>query len=179
MADHHTTTAGERGQAIHIDRSPLTSSSQAFDAVAAALHAAATSVAAAQPLQAESARLIRLGRMNDALPTITECLSLWQDVQRSLTAAGAAIGQPVEKLAALVLTPSGSPAGDPVGELKRTLQTISRTVQDRDWIGLADAFEYDLGDLAQRWRAALLQPDEVDQTKSEGRPELSRSAPAA
>jgi hypothetical protein len=157
----------------------LSASSHAFDMVAAALHRAASSMQSLGPRQSEAARLLRLGQMEPAFAEVAACVGLWQDVRGALDAAGAAIGQPVERLAALVLTPSGTSAGNPVAELTRALEQLKASVQGRDWIGLADALEYDLGDLAHRWRTALLQPDGAEESAPGGTPELSRSAPAA
>jgi hypothetical protein len=159
--------------------SPLFGSSQAFDAVAAGLHRAAGGVDLATHRQAEAARLIRLGRMDEAFTQIAECLGLWQDVQASLAAAAAAINQPVERLAALVLTSAPDAAADPIADLTAALNEVKKAVKARDWVGLADALEYDLGELAQRWRSALLQPDAEAEPARAGPPRLSRSAPAA
>lgn len=157
------------------------SSSHAFDLVAAALQQVAACMDEACPKQVEAARLIRLGRMDEAFPLMSECVGLWQKVQGSLAAAAGAIGQPVGHLAALVLTPAGEEPRDPLVDLATPLHAIKRAVQGRDWVGLADALEYDLGELAQRWRSALLQPDESESPGSSttGAAEYSRSAPAA
>jgi hypothetical protein len=154
-------------------------SSQAFDAVAAALQRAAAAVEAVAPRQSEAARLVRIGKMEAAFAEVAACISLWQDVRAAFAAAGAAIGQPVERLAALVLAPPGQDPGDPVGELSRALEQVKAAVHARDWVGLADAFEYDLGDLAQRWRSSLLQPDGEEMPASDAAPGVTRSAPAA
>lgn len=154
-------------------------SSQAFDAVAAALQRAATAIEQVAPRQIEAARLVRIGQMEPAFAEVSACISLWQDVRGALAAAAGAINQPVERLAALVLTTPGDEAGDPVGDLTKALESVKGAVHARDWVGLADAFEYDLGELAQRWRDALLQPEGVETPSTSEEPAASRSAPAA
>ncbi len=152
---------------------------QTFAVVAGALHKVASRMEDVRSKQCEAAKLVRLGRMDEAFPIMSACLGIWQEVQTSLTTAADAVGQPVERLAELVLTPAGQPGRGPLVELATSLHRVKQTVQTRDWVGLADALEYDLDDLAQRWRAALLQPDEAEGTPSAGVPEFSRSAPAA
>jgi hypothetical protein len=154
-------------------------SGHTFDVVAGALHRVAARVDEAGPKQAEAARLIRLGEMNAAFPVMSECIGLWQEVQGALAAAATAIGQPVERLAELVLTPTGEAARAPLTELAGALQCIKRAVEGRDWIGLADALEYDLGELAQRWRTALVLADESDGAAPASAAGMRRSAPAA
>lgn len=158
-------------------------SSQVFDAVAAALHRVTARLDDACPKQTEAARLIRIGQLQEALPLISECVSHWQDVQASLVSASAAIGQRVEDLAGLLLPGAGEGGqgapGGAIAELAALLEGLKRFVQARDWVGLADAMEYDLTDLAQRWRAALLQPDEVGESGQSGSSGQHRMAPAA
>jgi hypothetical protein len=154
-------------------------SGHTFDVVAGALHRVAERVEDAGPKHAEAARLIRLGEMNAAFPVMSECIGLWQEVQAALGAAASAIGQPVERLAELVLTPTGGAARAPLTELAGALQSVKRSVEGRDWVGLADALEYDLGDLARRWRAALVQSDETEAATPGSTAGMRRSAPAA
>lgn len=154
-------------------------SGHTFDVVAEALHRVAARVEDAGPKQAEAARLIRVGEMNAAFPVMSECIGLWQEVQAALGAAASAIGQPVERLAELVLTPTGEAARAPLTELAGALQSVKRAVEGRDWVGLADALEYDLGDLARRWRAALVQSDESEGATPGSAAGMRRSAPAA
>ncbi len=157
----------------------FTPSSQAFDIVAGALHRVAACLEEIGPKQNEAARLIRIGRLDDAFPQMAACVGMWQEVQSLLAAAADAVGQPVERLAGLVLTTTGEPEANPLTELAAALLSIKRTVQGRDWVGLSDALEYDLGELAQRWRSALVQPDETNAAATAGDSGMTRSAPAA
>lgn len=155
--------------------------SAAFDAVAAALQRVAAGVEALLPKQAEAARQIRIGQMGTAFPLVSECLASWQEVQTCLAALAKAIEQPVHPVAALLLCmPRAEGAhGDPLAELASNLNALKQTIQARDWIGLADALEYDLGDLAQRWRDALIQPDEAGAPAAPSAPAPARNARVA
>lgn len=147
--------------ALHTHVDPAASgAADQFEVLLEDLNAVSGEVEVLPPRQADAARLVRLGKLEEAFAIISECVAAWQRIQVSLAHAATAVGRPVEQLAALALSPPDAPPEDnPLGTLAASLQALKLSVQSRDWVGLADTLEYDLGDLARRWSAALLQPD--------------------
>jgi hypothetical protein len=104
---------------------------------------------AARQKQLRSAELIQRGKLEEALPPLSEAIQTWQTVRDAVEKSAAMLGIGVEALG------GGPGMGELVKALLARLEEVRRTLAGEDWSALADVLAYDMGEQAERWKAAL------------------------
>lgn len=111
----------------------------------------ADALAATRDEQRRAAELLRDGEAQAAMDHVKTALTVWTQVQRSVLESAQLLGIALDTVQV---------GGRGVPELVESLAEQLRAVRDQltaqDWLGLADAMEYDLDEQAEHW-AALIQ----------------------
>jgi hypothetical protein len=112
----------------------------------------ADAIEAAAADQLEAARLIQIGRLDEAMSRLSAVLGAWEGVNRAVSHGAALLGLDA---AELCVGDPPAPISGAVAELSAQLAQIKRCLEHRDWVGLSDVLAYDMEDSPRRWRDLL------------------------
>lgn len=113
---------------------------------------AAEALEAARERQGRCAELIQIGKLDEALAPLSEAIQTWQTVRDAVEKSAQMLGMELRDL--------GTQAEERGLEeltalLADRLNEVRRSLSGEDWSALADVLAYDMGEQADRWKAAL------------------------
>lgn len=116
---------------------------QVVDQVRARLHES-------RQVQVDCAELIQRDQAGEALEKFNQVVATWLSVQEAVVNVTRLLGMPIEDLSFDEQTPA-----EATGELVEALQSLKRTIQAGDTVGIADALAYEWPAMTDRWDKML------------------------
>ncbi|MCC6320475.1 MAG: hypothetical protein IT438_03445 [Phycisphaerales bacterium] len=117
--------------------------------VAESMRHAAGELAASRPVHTRAAEAIQTGRLEAAMPLLSETMTIWSQVYRVVVDGAALTG------IGLGSEVGGRPLSQSVQDLAGRLAELKRALTAQDWSGLADSIGYDLPEQASHWELLL------------------------
>jgi hypothetical protein len=112
------------------------------------------SLAMAATDQQTASELVQQGKLQDAMPHISQALQAWENVRAAVDNGAALLGLDVNSLR--VATSSGQrEVRLGIESLSRDLDELKRCIRAQDWSGLADSLGFQMQDQAREWRELL------------------------
>ncbi len=106
--------------------------------------------------QQAAAKAVQTGRLDEAMPSVSAALGVWQNVREGVINGATLLGMDLGSMPAPAA--AGSPAqtvGQHIEGLATALAELKRAIGASDWPGVADVLAYDLGDQAKRWQVVM------------------------
>lgn len=118
--------------------------------VSVTLHDAAEALASAVDAQTEAARLIHTGDVQGALNRLASVLEIWQAARDSVEKGAALLDIELSEIKLGEDNPERC-----ASDLATSLAALKSGVARQDWSETADLLEFDLAELAGRWRGFM------------------------
>ncbi|MBX3359791.1 MAG: hypothetical protein KF745_15350 [Phycisphaeraceae bacterium] len=122
--------------------------------VAVTLADAAEVLASARAEQQAAARAVQAGEVEAGLRHLASALAVWDQVRTVVDQGAALLGLDLATLKAGP-TADGSSVSDAAAGLAVQLAEVKRSIEAKDWSGLADVLEYELDGQAGVWGEVL------------------------
>jgi len=111
---------------------------------------AAEALADADTLQQQAAELLQSGDMVVALDKLVTAIAIWQTVQQAVVKGARAAGIDLDGISSEQGTIAAA-----IDQLNDKLGVVSRSLEQRDPIGLADTLLYEFPEVVRRWRSIM------------------------
>jgi hypothetical protein len=98
----------------------------------------------------QAARLLQQDQAGEGMEHVKRALNTWQQAQAAVVKTAQ-----LARLELDGLTVNERPAGKVVDELRERLEAVRNALVSNDWVGLADAFEYELTESIDTWSEML------------------------
>lgn len=98
----------------------------------------------------EAVGLIQANQVSRALEKLAGCFSAWQAAQESMEKVAELL-----KLDLGTIVVDGQPLFDILGGFARQLREIRTSLENRDYVALCDALQYEAAETTRQWREAI------------------------
>jgi hypothetical protein len=106
--------------------------------------------AEAAPLCQQAGELLSGGQTARAMELLGNCIGVWNQVQESLIKSAGLVGLDLANLQV-----EGKKVNDLMDEFAGQLRQVKDALENRDYVQLSDILQYELPDVAPRWKALL------------------------